>query len=144
MKHNKEITSEELTKSDNPYGIYLITGSSKANERENIRQLMETRHDVILFGTSSILSTGINIKTLRNLVLVAGGKAAIKLNQSIGRLLRLHVSKEIVTIWDIIDDFCIKSKNSVHKNYFYKHFEERLEVYNEHEYTLIEKEVEVK
>lgn len=144
MKYNKEITSDELTKSDNPYGIYLITGSSKANERENIRQLMETRHDVILFGTSSILSTGINIKTLRNLVLVAGGKAAIKLNQSIGRLLRLHVSKEIVTIWDIIDDFCIKSKSSVHKNYFYKHFEERLEVYNEHEYTLIEKEVDVR
>jgi superfamily II DNA or RNA helicase len=96
-----------------------------------------------LFGTSSILSTGINIKNLHHLFLTSGGKSSIKLNQSIGRLLRLHASKNTVNIWDIIDDLTIQMKSTLHKNYFFKHFEERLAEYMDNEYEIDEKVIQL-
>lgn len=142
-KFNAEVSKKELQQLDNPYKVFLVTGNTKASVRESIRQLMEQEDDIIMFGTSSILSTGVNIKRLKHLVLASGGKSSIKINQSIGRLLRKHVSKAITTIWDIVDDLTIKKRTSTHKNYFYKHYEERLEIYSENEYNIIEKEVNV-
>lgn len=142
-KFGHDIDIKELMKPDNPYGIFYLVGESKSSDREKIRQLLEEGDKNVLFGTSSILSTGINIKNLHDLFLVSGGKSSIKLNQSIGRLLRLHASKNTVTIWDIIDDFSVISSNSTKKNYFYKHFEERLEQYLENGYEIIEKVIKV-
>ena len=116
-KFNADVDKKLLQKIDNPYKVFLVTGNTKASVREQIRQLMEQEDDVIMFGTSSILSTGVNIKRLKHLVLTSGGKSSIKINQSIGRLLRLHVSKAITTIWDIVDDLTIKKRTSTHKNY---------------------------
>lgn len=143
QKYRYSIDIKELMKSDNPYGIYYVIGDSKASVRESIRQLLEVNDNCILFGTSSILSTGINIKNLHNLFLVAGGKSSIKINQGIGRLLRKHISKSTVTIWDIIDDLTIKNKNTTSKNYYYKHFEERLSLYEENEYDIVEKVIKL-
>lgn len=138
-----DITDKELKSAHNDYGVYLISGATKATEREKIRKLMEEESGNVIFGTTSILSTGVNIKNLNHLVLAAGGKSDILINQSIGRLLRLHVKKTMVNIWDIIDDATIQRKSSIKKNYFYKHFEERLEIYNEHEYDIIETVIKV-
>lgn len=140
-KYGYSIDIKELMKADNPYGIYYIIGDSKASEREKIRVLLEHTTNSIVFGTSSILSTGINIKNLHSLMLVSGGKSSVKLNQSIGRLLRTHVSKSTVYIWDIIDDLTIPGKSSTHKNYFYKHFEERLMEYQDSEHPIEEKSI---
>jgi superfamily II DNA or RNA helicase len=138
-KFGYDIDIKELMKADNTYGIYYVIGDSKAKVREDIRQLLENNNNCILFGTSSILSTGINIKNLHNLFLTAGGKSSIKINQGIGRLLRKHASKNTVSIWDMVDDLCIKNKSTVSKNYYYKHFEERIMLYQENEYEIIEK-----
>ena len=136
--------AKELKKSDNPHKIYVINGSTKGKERENIRLLMEEGDGNIIIGTSSILSTGINIKNLHNLFLTSGGKSFIQLNQAIGRLLRLHKSKSLVKIWDIVDDCCVKGRSSTKKNHRYKHFEERLPIYEEHEYDTTEKVISIK
>lgn len=142
----KDINADikELKKADNNYGIFIINGSTKGKEREKIRLLLEDTNNKILIGTSSILSTGINIKNLHNLFLTSGGKSFVQINQAIGRLLRTHASKMLVKIWDIVDDCTIKGKSSTYKNYRYKQWEERLSIYNEHEYDYTEKEINIK
>jgi superfamily II DNA or RNA helicase len=134
---------KELMKADNPYNMYYIVGESKSMDREAIRKLLEIDNNKVVFGTSSILSTGINIRNLHHLFLVSGGKSATKLHQSIGRLLRTHASKNLVCIWDIVDVCNIKTKLSEKKNYLFKHFEERLQEYLEAEYPIEERSLQL-
>jgi len=58
---------------------------------------------VICVAISKIFSTGINIKNLHYIVFAGGGKAKVKIIQSIGRGLRLHTDKKGVIIIDIAD-----------------------------------------
>lgn len=112
--------------------IYFISGDSKAEDRENIRLGMENKDNCIIFGTTSIMSTGINIKKLHNIVFASGGKSFISVNQSIGRLLRLHESKNIVKLYDIIDDLKLFDR----ENYLYKHSKERIKIYEDNGYKI--------
>ena len=64
---------------------------------------MEKTKDVICIAISKIFSTGINIKNLHYIVFAGGGKAKVKIIQSIGRGLRLHKDKKGVIIIDIAD-----------------------------------------
>lgn len=125
----------------NDYNIYYISGSSKSLDREMIRKVMENRDDAIIVGTTSLISTGINIPKLHSMVLASGtGKSDITLTQSIGRLLRKHNSKNVVNLFDIID-LATPLNGRTYKTYSYKHFLERLEVYTEQEYPI--KEIEI-
>jgi superfamily II DNA or RNA helicase len=85
--------------------IYFIRGEVEVTEREKIRALIENRSDVIVVAISKIFSTGINIKNLHFIVFACGGKAKIKIVQSIGRGLRLHKDKDKLIIFDIADEF---------------------------------------
>lgn len=84
---------------------YFIRGEVEVTEREKIRQLMEDRTDIVVVAISKIFSTGINIKNLHYIVFACGGKAKIKIVQSIGRGLRLHKDKDKLIIFDIADEF---------------------------------------
>ncbi|NBP03601.1 MAG: DEAD/DEAH box helicase, partial [Proteobacteria bacterium] len=81
--------------------IYFIRGEVEIQEREKIRNLMEESDDIIVVAISKIFSTGINIKNLHYIVFAGGGKAKIKILQSIGRGLRLHKDKTKLIIIDI-------------------------------------------
>jgi superfamily II DNA or RNA helicase len=83
---------------------YFIRGSTEIEERENIRQLMNNKNDIIVVAISKIFSTGINIPNLHNIVFASAGKAKIKIMQSIGRALRLHPTKTKANIFDIADN----------------------------------------
>ena len=100
--------------------VYFVHGDVEVEEREKIRQLMETTDNVVCVAISKIFSTGINIKNLHYIVFAAIGKAKIKIIQSIGRSLRLHASKKQAIIFDIGD--CLR--------YGSAHLEERLELYD--------------
>lgn len=84
--------------------IYFIRGEVEITERERIRSLIENRTDVVVVAISKIFSTGINIKNLHYIIFACGGKAKIKIVQSIGRGLRLHKDKDKLIIFDIADD----------------------------------------
>jgi superfamily II DNA or RNA helicase len=84
---------------------YFIRGEVEVAERDEIRQLMEKRTDIVVVAISKIFSTGINIKNLHYIVFACGGKAKIKIVQSIGRGLRLHKDKDKLIIFDIADNF---------------------------------------
>ena len=108
--------------------VFFVQGSVEVEERENIKQVMETTHGVVCIAISKIFSTGISIKNLHNIIFASIGKARIKIIQSIGRSLRLHHTKEMATIFDVADT-CL--------TYGYKHFEERKRLYESEKIPLI-------
>ena len=84
---------------------------------------MEMEDNIIVIAISKIFSTGINIKNLHYIMFAGGGKAKIKIVQSIGRGLRLHNDKKELIIFDIADNL----------RYGKRHIEQRLLLYdNEH------------
>ena len=111
----------------------FLDGSVKLEERERIRKYAEENTGCILLGQSSILSTGINIKSLSKLVLLVGGKAAARTIQSIGRILRLKEGKQA----EVID--CV-----FNTKYGKRHFSERKRLYKEYyDLTKFDKVVEL-
>ena len=111
--------------------IFYIRGEVEINEREEVRKLMEEHSDVIVVAISKIFSTGINIKNLHYIIFAGGGKAKIKILQSIGRGLRLHKDKDKLIIIDIADNL----------QYGYQHFLKRRALYEKENITHQIKEI---
>jgi superfamily II DNA or RNA helicase len=110
----------EITARENPTKqVYFIRGEVELAERERIRQLIEVNNNVIIIAISKIFSTGINIKNLHYIVFACGGKAKVKIVQSIGRGLRLHKDKTQLIIFDIADNY----------KYSTSHLEKRILLY---------------
>jgi superfamily II DNA or RNA helicase len=106
--------------------VYLIVGDIGVDQRESIRQTMETHDNVVLFASFGTMSVGVNIKNLHNLILAHPFKAKIRTLQSIGRTLRKLTSDKHSTIIDIIDNLCIAK----HQNIVYKHGLQRMKLYD--------------
>jgi superfamily II DNA or RNA helicase len=64
-------------------------------------------------------------------VFAAGGKSKIKTLQSIGRGLRVHENKDILTLVDIVDDLI----------YGIKHYDKRKEFYDLEKIKITEKTI---
>jgi superfamily II DNA or RNA helicase len=127
------IVLEDILKKivDSNRPVYFIQGNTEMEEREQIRSLMDSRRDVVVVAISKIFSTGINIPNLHNIIFASAGKAKIKIMQSIGRVLRLHHTKSMATIFDIADN----------TKYGKKHVEERKKLYTLEKYEYTEKEI---
>lgn len=100
---------------------FWINAEVESEVREEIRQLMETKTNIICIAIAKIFSTGINIKNLHYIVFAQAGKAKITMVQAIGRGLRLHPNKERLLLIDIADML----------RYGVEHFEARKRRYNE-------------
>ena len=90
------------------------------------------------------MSTGVSIKRIHNIILGSSTKSPIRLQQTVGRGMRLHSSKEVVKIWDFIDDLSRKKNGKViesSKNYALKHSDERLNVYLDNGYPITSKDI---
>ena len=111
---------------------YFIRGEVEVAEREKIRKLMEEHNDVVVVAISKIFSTGINIKNLHYIIFACGGKAKIKIVQSIGRGLRLHKDKDKLIIFDIADDL----------KYSLLHMDKRIHLYEKEKIKHSIKEVQ--
>ena len=91
----------------------------------------------ILISNYQILSAGVNIRRLFNLIFISPLKAYTTITQSIGRGLRLHPDKKIFRVFDLTDDFGIRKPSGI----FYKQYEERKRhSYNSEGYPITEKE----
>lgn len=116
---------------DNKKKVYFIHGGTDVDIREEIRKLVENNDNCIIVASSGVFAMGINMKNLHHLILASPSKARIKLLQSIGRVLRLHDSKNQAIVYDIADDLRIGK----YINFTLKHFEKRVETYNEEGFT---------
>lgn len=102
IKHGETLFNELSTLSPNKQ-VFFIRGEVEVEDREKVKQLMEKNSNIIVVAISKIFSTGINIENLHYIIFAAGGKAKIKIVQSIGRGLRLHKEKDKLIIFDIAD-----------------------------------------
>lgn len=111
---------------------FLIVGDVDGKEREEIRKLLEEIDGAIVFATDKIMSTGVSIKNLHNIVLASSSKAKIKLLQTLGRLMRLHKSKKKANFYDLVDKLDFNGK----ANFVLLHVEERLRHYKKEQYKV--------
>jgi superfamily II DNA or RNA helicase len=101
--------------------VYFMRGDVPVEERDDLKRLIEKRKDIICVAISKIFSTGISINNLHYIVFAGGGKAKIKILQSIGRGLRKHKDKEKMVLVDIADQLY----------YGIKHMNKRLDIYKD-------------
>lgn len=99
--------------------VYYIDGSIDVHERERIRAAFEESDGNLLIAQNAVMSTGVNIKRLSNLVFLTSSKSFSRTIQSIGRTLRLHSSKDKAHLIDL----------SWNTKYSQRHLAERLKIY---------------
>jgi superfamily II DNA or RNA helicase len=117
--------------------VELITGSTKVKQREQIRQTTDDQEDRIIVGSAQIVSTGINIRSLKWCVLFQVNKTEIASIQTLGRLLRTYEDKEKAFVFLLVNDCRTFSKRgNAWKNYGFKHFEEIILSYQKYDYEV--------
>jgi superfamily II DNA or RNA helicase len=119
---NKNIIGAKAFEFQNKHDIYYIAGATKVKDREKIIDILKTHDSAILVSNYQLLSTGINIKKLKNIMFASPMKSFVTITQSIGRAIRLHISKNTAEIYDFVDDFSVRGDSGP----FYNQFQERL------------------
>jgi len=110
--------------------VHLIHGAVDGEEREQIRQIVQTQNNAIILGSNQTVSTGINIPNLHNIIFTSPTKSRVRTLQSIGRVLRTSENKDQAVLYDLVDDLSHKR----HRNYTLKHFIHRVEIYGEEKF----------
>ena len=106
---------------DSP-NFYYISSKDK-NKEELLMELSSgDREFNAIFGTVSLLATGLDIPSLDRLIIACDMKSDVMVQQGAGRVLRLFEGKEDPLIYDLHDD-----KNPI----LHKHYVARRKFYNE-------------
>ena len=129
-KHGKDLFKSIEDKAEKDRKVFYIYGGVETEEREKARAIVENETNAIIVASYGTFATGINIKNLHNIIFASPSKSRIRNLQSIGRGLRLGDNKVNATLYDIADDLQYKSK----ENFTLKHFQERINIYNEEEF----------
>lgn len=126
---------DEISKSKK---CFMINGQVSKEDRAEIRKIIERGDDLVLVASYGTTSTGVSIKKLHNLIFAYPTKSYVRAIQSLGRMMRLHKSKNIANIYDIVDD--LTRRNVDYINYAYKHGLARISHYKdqEHDYNIHE------
>ena len=124
-KHGSKLYDSIKKKAGNERKVFYIYGGTDVKIREEVRAIVETEKDAIIVSSNGVFSTGVNIKNLHNIISAHPGKSKVRVLQSIGRILRISDSKDIATLYDIVDDLSYKKR----KNYAITHFLERHKYY---------------
>lgn len=139
----ESLTGEKLTtkrKSDfefmKEHNVFFMSGATKSTVREQIRLHLNTCEQAIVIGQYNVLSTGINIPRLKNLVFLSSTKSYTLVLQAIGRIMRLHKEKgQNVYVFDFVDVFTY-----VDETYSLKHFWHREAYYKSEGHPILTKE----
>lgn len=107
--------------------VFFVSGDTDVDDRESIRNIVEKEQNAIIVASYGTFSTGINIKSLKNLIFASPSKSRIRILQSIGRQLRKSEHKDKAKLYDIADDLHWEDE----ANYTFKHFMSRLKLYDE-------------
>lgn len=105
------------------YGVYFMSGQSSAKDREAIRHLMDEDPEAILVANYALLSTGVNIKSLRYAIFASPVKSGVVVAQSLGRGIRLNEGKQTFNVYDIVDvigGFGMFARQYNHRKQIYK------------------------
>lgn len=119
---------------------HLIYGGIDTEDRGKIKQILEqSDKKQVIFANYQTMSVGESIKNLHNVFFVSSRKAKITTVQSIGRLMRLHDSKQVANLYDVVDDLRINNK----MNCSYEHCFHRLKYYNSEKHPITFKKIKL-
>jgi superfamily II DNA or RNA helicase len=118
--------------------VFFIDGKTNPKIREKIRKYLETIPDTLLIAQTNVLSTGVNIKRLKNIVMLQSNKSFTTVIQLLGRVMRKHVDKKHVYIFDIVDIFPYKRPS-----YSEQHHDYRLTFYEYEKHNFDEKFIDL-
>lgn len=107
---------------------FYIDGGVDNSDREHFKNTMEDRDDVIIVASYGTFATGIDLKNVHHIIFVESTKAEITIRQAIGRGMRYLKGKNVVIIWDLIDDL---------KGYSVKHSETRMKIYKDQKFEVL-------
>ncbi len=138
-KHGR-ILYDDIKQNAGERKVFYLHGGVEASEREEVRRIIESERDAIIVGSYGVLSTGINILALHNIIFASPYKSRIKILQSIGRGLRKTDKKDVCTLYDIADDLSYKK----HKNFTLKHYIERVRIYNTEKFNYKQYRIDLK
>ena len=119
---NKHFSGKSAVQFQEKMGVYYISGATKVKDREKIFSILKEHSNAVVISNYSIMSTGLNIKSLKNIVFASPLKSYTTITQSIGRAIRVHVSKNTAEIYDFVDDFSARGNSGP----FWKQYENRL------------------
>lgn len=105
--------------------IYYVAGDVDGEEREKIRNIVNTHETSITVASVGTFSVGVDIPNINNVIVAAPTKSVIRVLQTIGRGLRKTATKKRCIMFDIADDLRWKKQ----QNYTIKHFQERMKIY---------------
>lgn len=110
--------------------VFLISGSTSAEEREAIRHHANNNPSIVIasLGTTA---AGVNLPAIENIIFAHPSKSKISNLQSIGRGLRLKDGKTHCTLFDIVDDMSHKK----YINHVLRHFGERVKQYTTEQFS---------
>lgn len=134
---NKNIIGKKSFEFQQQFRVYFINGETDAKTRTDIKKILESDESAILVSNYQLFSTGINIKKLSNIILASPLKSYTTITQSIGRAIRLHVSKDTANIYDFVDMFS-------DRGVFAKQYQKRKTLSYEPEgFPLVEREINI-
>ena len=108
--------------------LHYVYGGTDTEDRETVREVVEKSNNSVILASYGTFSTGVNIKKIDNVVFASPSKSRIRNLQSIGRGLRKTEGKEKMRLFDIADDLQCE-------NYTLNHLRERINIYNEEQFS---------
>lgn len=123
QKHGKVL--HDLVSKSGDRKTFFVHGGTEAEDREQVRKILEENDSCIVVASYGTFSTGISIKRLHNIIFASPSKSRIRVLQSIGRQLRVSEYKQFAKLYDIGDDLSWKTR----KNHTLRHFLERIKIY---------------
>lgn len=121
----------EITKSLQRCGLNaaFVWGEKGTMQRQEAVKALE-RADLDVLVCSVIFQEGVDIPSLRSVVMAAGGKSVIATLQKIGRGMRKAKGKTHFEVWDILDrgsDWTAKQARKRKSTYEKEHYEVKIE-----------------
>ena len=117
--------------------LHYVYGGTDVEDRENVREVVEKASDNVILASYGTFSTGVNIKKIDNVVFASPSKSRIRNLQSIGRGLRKAEGKTEMRLFDIADDLQCE-------NHTLNHLKERINIYNEENFSYELKQFDLK
>jgi len=96
----------QMKKSKDPHYCVRVTANDGARGEQFLREFQDNEKTIpTILTTSQKLSTGVDARNIRNIVLMRPVNSMIEFKQIIGRGTRLFDGKEYFTIYDFVDAY---------------------------------------
>lgn len=98
---------------------YYVDGTTSSGNRNKIFKLFKENNDIVLISIFSLMSTGMSIKRVFNIIALDAEKSFIEIIQTIGRGLRKASDKNLVNIYDIYSNLLHAKRHSNARKKYY-------------------------